>query len=248
MTAPANPSAPALSVLLPVWNAARYLAETVNSVLHQTFDDLEVILLIDEGSEDDSAAVAEALVATIPPGKCGPTVRCWRHPHLGLAAARNLGASLARGRFLLHLDSDDLLTPGSLALRMDALFANPEADLVTGTSLAFVSPELPPEQAARYDLPKGPQAGGLPGTSLVRAAFAERVGPQDIRLSHSSDLDWMIRAQEAGAKILVLPDVVLRRRVHGKNTSLVSNGAASRLKILRAALERRARSGEPAGP
>jgi glycosyltransferase involved in cell wall biosynthesis len=232
-----------LSVLIPIWNGGRYLAEAVNSVLHQGVADLEVILLVDEGSEDDSAAVAEALVAAAP-----PTVRSLPQPHLGLAAARNRGVSLARGRFLLHLDSDDILIPGSLAVLMNALSADPDADLVTGSSLAFVSPEIPPEQAARYDLPKGPQLGGLPGTSIVRAAFAERVGPQDVSLAHSSDLDWMIRAKEAGAKILTLPDVVLRRRIHGRNFSLLSTGAASRLKILRAALERRARAEDPSRP
>lgn len=240
MTPPASQTT--LSVLIPIWNGARYLAEAVNSVLHQGFDDLEVIILVDEGSEDDSATVAETLVAA------APSVRSWPQPHLGLAAARNRGVSLARGRFLLHLDSDDILTPGSLAVLMNALSADPDADLVTGSSQAFVSPEIPPEQAARYDLPKGPQLGGLPGTSLVRAAFAERVGPQDVSLYHSSDLDWMIRAKETGAKILTLPNVVLRRRIHGRNFSLLSNGAASRLKILRAALERRARAEDSSRP
>lgn len=240
MTPPASQTT--LSVLIPIWNGARYLAEAVNSVLYQGVADLEVILLVDEGSEDDSAAVAEALVAA------APSVRSLPQPHLGLAAARNRGVSLARGRFLLHLDSDDILIPGSLAVLMNALSADPDADLVTGLSLAFVSPEIPPEQAARYDLPKGPQLGGLPGTSIVRAAFAERVGPQDVSLAHSSDLDWMIRAKEAGAKVLVLPDVVLRRRIHGRNFSLLSNGASSRLRILRAALERRARAEDPSRP
>lgn len=146
------------------------------------------------------------------------------------------------------MDSDDLLTPGSIAVRLAAMSADPQADMVTGTAVAFVSPEIPPEQANRYDLPKAPQAGGLPGTSLVRASFAARIGPQDPSLPHSGDLDWMIRARESGGRLLVLPDVVLRRRIHGRNTSLVSRGTASRLKILRSALERRARTAGPSQP
>lgn len=246
MTHPATE--PVLSVIIPAWNAARYLGDAITSVLGQGVAGIEVIVLVDEGSEDDSARVAEEFVPTGVAGPSVPTVRCIRHPHMGLAAARNEGASLARGRLLLHLDADDVLTPESLAVRLAILNADPDVDIVTGSAASFVSPEIPADEAARYDLPAGPQQGGLPGTSIVRASFAERVGPQDTSLPHSGDLDWMIRAGEAAAKTVVIPDVVLRRRIHGRNTSLLSKGTASRLRILRAALARRARSENPSLP
>lgn len=233
---------PELSVIIPVRNGARYLGETITSVLHQGVTTLEVLVLVDDASEDDSAAVAEAF--TTPAGALpdGPVVKCVRHPPMSLAAARNEGLALARGPLVLHLDADDLLTPGSIAVRLAVLAADPEVEVVTGAMVSFVSPEIPPEEAARYSLPVAPQRGGLPGTSIVRAACVERVGPQNTSLSHSADLDWMIRAEEAGVKTVFLPDTVLRRRIHGGNMSLLAAGATSRLGIVRAALERRGRS------
>jgi glycosyltransferase involved in cell wall biosynthesis len=243
-----NPPArkPDLSVIIPVRNGGRYLGEAITSVLQEGTEHIEIIILVDESSEDDTARVAGEFATAGTLDSSAPTVRCVSCPHKGLAAARNLGISLARGLLLMHLDADDIVTPGSISVRLSALMANPDADMVTGMMASFVSPELTPEESSRYDLPTGPQRGGLPGASIVRAAFAERVGLQDTSLAQSSDLDWMIRAGEAGAKIIAIPDVVLLRRIHGKNMSLASNGAASRLQILRAAIARRARTGKAA--
>lgn len=234
---------PELTVIIPVRNGARYLGEAIGSVLDQGTSNLELIVLVDDGSEDDSARVAETFT-TLPTAVAGATVvRCVRHPPLSLAAARNEGLKIARGPLVMHMDADDVLTPRSLAVRLAVLAADPEVDMVTGAMVSFVSPEIPPAEAARYALPAAPQRGGLPGTSIFRAACATRVGPQNTTLPHSADLDWMIRAEEAGTKIAFLPDVVLRRRIHGRNTSLLAAGAASRLQIVRAALERRSRPG-----
>ncbi|MEX1114063.1 MAG: glycosyltransferase [Akkermansiaceae bacterium] len=232
-----------MSVIIPVWNGARYLGETVSSVLGQGAKSIEVLILVDDGSEDDSARVAQEFATGEAADSTAPFVCCVAHPHMGLAAARNLGVSLARGGLLLHLDADDLLAPGSISMRLEVLSKNPDADMVTGSMISFTSPELSPEESSRYDLAAGPQKGGLPGTSIVRAAFAQKVGSQNASLAHSADLDWMIRAGEAGVKTINVPDVVLFRRIHGRNTSLSSNASASRLQILRTAMARRAQTG-----
>lgn len=239
---------PELSVLIPVRNGARYLGAAITSVLRQGVPNLEVLVLVDDDSTDNSREVAESFVTPTPTPPGAPSVRCVRHPPLSLAAARNEGVALARGSLLLHLDADDELTPGSLSVRLAVLAAQPEVEMVTGTMISFVSPEVSPAEAARYAVPAGPQRGGLPGTTLLRARCAQRIGPQNTSLPHSADFDWMLRAGEAGAKAVQLPDVVLRRRIHGRNTSLLAHGAASRLGIVRAALARRARpNGASAG-
>lgn len=236
-----------LSVIIPFWNGARYLAEAIASVLDQGLDDIELIL-VDDGSDDESAQVAASFVTTATSLSEAPRIRFYRKPHMGLAAARNFGVSVALSPLLLHLDHDDLLTPGSLSTRLNVFSTHPDLDIVTGMLSTFVSPEIPAEQAARYDVSGQPQQGGLPGASIVRAEFVEKVGPQDTRLPHSSDLDWMIRAREAGARSLVIPELVLRRRIHGRNLSLISSGAENRLQILRAALKRRRLSQEQSHP
>jgi glycosyltransferase involved in cell wall biosynthesis len=104
----ATPSAPAVSVITPVWNAAATLAATVASVRAQAFPDWEM-LLVDDGSTDGSRALGRALAAA------DPRIRVlgWER-NRGTAAARNEGIRAARGRFLAFLDADDLWYPEKL--------------------------------------------------------------------------------------------------------------------------------------
>lgn len=230
---------PVLSVIIPVWNGERYLAEAITSVLDQKAAPALEVIVIDDGSEDDSSVVAEQF---------GPQVRCARVAHGGLAAARNSGIALARGEYLLHFDADDLLPPESIASRM-APFASPAApDLVVGQMFSFVSPDLDCETATRYQVPPGPQRGGLSGATVVRTSFAAKVGELDIRRTHGADLDWMVRAMERGARVVEVSEVVLYRRIHGGNMSLTDGQlAVDRLATVRAALRRRSAEGRSAG-
>lgn len=230
---------PVLSVIIPVWNGERYLAEAITSVLDQKAAPALEVIVVDDGSEDDSSVVAE---------RFGQQVRCARVAHGGLAAARNFGVALARGEYLLHFDADDLLPPESIASRM-ARFACPAApDLVVGQMLSFVSPDLNCETAARYQVPPGPQRGGLSGATVVRTSFAAKVGELDISRTHGADLDWMARAMEHGARVVEVPELFLYRRIHGRNMSLADGQlAVDRLATLRAALRRRSAARRPAG-
>lgn len=224
-------SPPVLSVLIPVFNGERYLAETIGSVLaQQNVPALEVIV-VDDGSEDNSAAVA---------GRFPPRVRCIRVPHRGLAAARNTGWDAARGDYLLHLDADDLLPTDSIALRMAEFNGDAAADLVIGHMESFISPDLDVISASRFAASTAPRRGGLPGATVVRAAFAARVGPFDSRRRHSPDLDWMTRAMECDPRFVEIKAVVLQRRIHETNLSHARGDQdTARLAILRAVLERR---------
>ena len=237
--------APVLSVVIPVWNGERYLAEAIGSVLEQQDAPPLEVIVVDDGSEDQSCAVA---------ARFGPPVRCVRIPHSGLAAARNAGVALARGEYLLHFDADDLLPASSIATRMAAIQGPGAgrqvlaADIVVGQMVSFVSPELEPETASRFRLPPGSQRGGL-NTSLIRAGFAAQVGPFATSRDHGADLDWMVRASECGARVVEIDAVVLRRRIHGANMSLVrGNFERDRLAIIRAALERRRPAQDPQEP
>lgn len=227
---------PVLSVVIPVWNAALYLGEAITSVLTQVGLPAVEVIVVDDGSVDDSAMVADSF---------GPPVRCLRVSHGGLAAARNAGMNRARGRYLLHLDSDDVLPAESIRSRLAAFSAEPETDLVIGQMTSFISPELDDDVASRFTVAPGPQRGGLPGATLVRAEFSSRVGPFDSARDHSPDLDWMARAMEHRPRVVELPSVVLRRRIHGANLSLRQDRvAADRLAVIRSTLRRRQDPGE----
>lgn len=100
-----------VSVVMPAYNSARTLAESIESVLAQTWGDLE-LLIVDDGSSDDSAGIAESYAAT------SPRVRVWRGGRRGVVAARNLATRNARGRFIAYCDSDDLWHPEKVARQL----------------------------------------------------------------------------------------------------------------------------------
>lgn len=222
-----------ISVLIPTFNAAKYLAETLESVLAQDWPALEVIVC-DDGSEDDSVAVAR---------RADPKIVVAPGPHRGLAATRNRAIALARGQWLLHLDADDLLEPGAIATLAREFL--PEYDLVVGRLKAFISPDLPSEVAARFAVPAEPQSGHLPGTTLTRRAVFETFGLLDEDYTIGADLAWFAKARDMGAAIHHIDDIVLRRRIHGNNQSLSGRNewSASVLRTVRDAMRRKREQG-----
>ncbi len=224
-----------LSVIVPTYNAKAYLAETLASVLEQNWQPLE-LLVVDDGSSDRSIPVAESF---------GSSIRVLACPHRGLAATRNSGIMAARGEFLLHLDADDLLTPNSIAIRMRHFASDATLDIVTGKLVCFLSPEMTVEERNRYMVPADPQQGHLPGAAIIRSAAFDRFGPLDERFEVNADLDWSVRAQDEGARIQLIDNVVLKRRIHGRNQTIARKREldTSRLQILRASLARRRKAG-----
>ena len=113
-------SSPRVSVLMTVWNGAKYIAESIESILRQTFEDFEFII-IDDGSTDTTCEVIESFH--------DPRIRLIRRPHEGVIAAANFGAAQARGFYIARLDADDISLPERLALQVAALDKNPRAVL-----------------------------------------------------------------------------------------------------------------------
>jgi glycosyltransferase involved in cell wall biosynthesis len=222
-----------MSVIVPAYNAEAYLAETLASVLRQNWEPLE-LLVVDDGSSDRTVAVAKDF------GDLARVIAC---SHRGLAATRNSGITAAHGEFILHLDADDLLTPMSIFTRMQHFTAEATFDMVVGKLMCFLSPELSNEERARYAMPPDPQQGHLPGAAIIRAAAFDKYGLLDERLAVNADLDWWVRARDEGARVRLIEDVVVKRRIHGKNLTLMSKAEldASRLQIVRASLARRRR-------
>ena len=126
----ANADSPAVSCVLIFLDGARYIDDAIRSVVGQTgFDDWELIL-VDDGSTDDSTAMAKAWAMT-DPGR----IRYIDHPghqNRGMSASRNLGVSAAEGAYIGFLDCDDVWLPSALAHRMRVAAAHPMASVVVG--------------------------------------------------------------------------------------------------------------------
>jgi glycosyltransferase involved in cell wall biosynthesis len=114
-------SKPVVSVILPVYNVQPFVRAAIDSVLSQSFDSLELIV-IDDGSTDGTAAEVERI------GDERVMLAC--QDHRGVAATRNAAVKMARGRYIAFMDGDDVWLPGKLRADVDYLDSHPEADLI----------------------------------------------------------------------------------------------------------------------
>lgn len=208
-------AAPLVTVVIPAYNAARFLASAIDSVLAQTVRDLEVIV-VDDGSQDGTSTIAE---------RYGSMVRCIRQPNQGVSGARNRGASASSGRYIAYLDADDEWRPRKLELQLDLLAAKPRAvACFAGTELfddrsgrrAVVPYRVVDDMVERLLL-SGSVIGNASAVLMPRATL-ERVGGFDPSFSQSADWDMWLRLARLGELALV-EDVVVRCRVHGGRMS-----------------------------
>ena len=155
------PTAPAVSAIVIFLNEERFLYEAVQSVLMQTADDWE-LLLVDDGSTDASSTIASSFAARYP-----DRIRYLEHPqhaNLGMSASRNLGIEHARGRFVALLDADDVWLPHKLAEQKELLDARPEAGMLYGRSRYWFSWSGRPKDTKRDFMP----VTGVPSGTLVQ--------------------------------------------------------------------------------
>lgn len=208
---------PRVSVIVAFHDRVDYLEGAVASVVSQG-PDLDVVL-VDDGSTDGSSAVAAAFV---------PPARLVRQPNLGCAAAWNAGLDLAAGELVAFCDSDDLWVPGRmgpLLARLDGDTGGAPVDVVFGYTDEFLSPEVGPDDPGPTGLalraPRRHTFAPVSGAMVARRSVFERVGRFDPGLRQGHWVDWYARLRDGEVPVAVVPDVVLRRRLHGGNSSLV---------------------------
>jgi glycosyltransferase involved in cell wall biosynthesis len=133
-----------VSVVIPLFNKAKYIERTLRSVLAQTYNDFEIIV-VDDGSEDGSDRIVEAIK--------DPRIRLIRQENAGPGSARNRGIELAQGQFIAFLDADDLWLPGKLHDQTTFMLKHPEVGLsatnyiILGGATDKPQWRLPPEQS-----------------------------------------------------------------------------------------------------
>ncbi|MDR3117776.1 MAG: glycosyltransferase family 2 protein [Puniceicoccales bacterium] len=195
-----------ISIVIPAWNAARYLEETIRSVHGQDTAPME-ILLADDGSEDGGGDLAEALGCTV-----------LRQEWKGPAAARNLALARARGDLVLFLDADDLLEPHALSTLLAPLAADEGLQVAKAMALDFPSPDLSPDEVLRLRPRREPYAGLLSGCVLLRRSALEILGNFDETLTTGEGVDWLLRMGDRAVRSMQLPTVTVRRRLHRNNS------------------------------
>lgn len=219
-----------ITTILPVYNGEKYLAEAVDSILSQTHRPQEIII-IDDGSTDNTAAVAQLF---------GEPVHYHYQSNQGAGAARNNGADRARGDVLAFLDADDLWVETKLARQIQALAADPTLDMVFGYVQQFHSPELPDEVKQQIKIPAEIVPGQHVGAMLIRREAFQKVGPFKTDWEIGEFIDWYARAEELRLKSLMLPEVVMKRRLHKDSQGTYKREhQKAYVRVLKAALDRR---------
>jgi glycosyltransferase involved in cell wall biosynthesis len=219
-----SPETPFFSVVIPVYNRANVFAMALQSVLDQTEQDFEVIV-VDDGSRDDPKAAIDRYSDS--------RIRFVRQDNKGGGAARNTGIDLARGRFIAFLDSDDWFLPSHLATMRqllegtDGVVGYAKLIVDRGKGRTFIKPPRairPGEHMATYLLC---DRGFVPTTTLVvGAAMARRVRYSEA-LPYAQDTDFAIRLFLAGCKFVMSeePAAVWRDAFNPNRASAGRKGA-----------------------
>ena len=181
---------PALvSVVVPCFNQAHFLPEAIESVLAQTYPNVETIV-VDDGSTDNTSAVAERY----------PGVRAVRQHNQGLAAARNAGLNVATGAYVVFLDADDLLLPDALTVGVRALEERPEVAFVFGYTMFVMDDgsEAPPPHRPKITGEYYPALlAGCPimppASVMFRRSIFDEMKPFDQALTAAEDYELYYR-------------------------------------------------------
>ena len=209
-------STPSVSVVMPLYNTMKYVAEAIESILLQTFTDFELIV-VDNGSTDGSLEYARSLT--------DQRVRVITEEARGAGWATNAGFKASRAELVAIMDADDVAHPDRLRQEVEFMNANPEVVLL-GTRFAFLvgSETVPvPPQPREHEQICEALASGRPvvcNPSLMARAWAVRaVG--FIRLpGDGADFDFFLRMSEVG-KVYNLPALLHYYRLHDESTSIV---------------------------
>jgi glycosyltransferase involved in cell wall biosynthesis len=208
-------TAPAVSVVIPVYNAAAYLPAAVESVLGQSFKDTELIV-VDDGSTDGTPEVLS---------QYGPRVRYLRQDNRGVAEARNRGIAQSRGRYVAFLDADDTWVLEKLDRQIGALAGAVEYRACYG-AYAACDEQLQPLAVQRSvrlgsaleDLLLRGNVVGNPGSVLCERSLLAVIGGFDPELGQCADWDMWIRLATV-TEFLYLDEPLVNYRQHALNMS-----------------------------
>jgi glycosyltransferase involved in cell wall biosynthesis len=189
---------PAVSIIMPAYNVAPYIAAAIQSALAQTYRDFELIV-VDDGSKDRTADVVKAMTRE------DARIRLVQQANRGLAGARNTALRAARGEMFALLDSDDVWEPEFLEAQLRILEARPDIDIVTGNGWYLEGPRHGQLARPYPDQRPDPVLASIIGDewsvfimSVMRRRVYTAIGPFDEEMRSNEDYDFWLRAAVAG--------------------------------------------------
>jgi glycosyltransferase involved in cell wall biosynthesis len=210
-------SSPKISVVMPVYNAAPYLAESIGSILNQTFRDFEFII-VNDGSTDDTASILAKYEES------DGRIRVYHQENQGTAAARNHGCHLARGKYIATMDADDISLPRRFEKQLDHFQKHPQIGIL-GTWIYTMDQNAslrrtwcPPTNAKMLQWTLFFGVCVAAPSVLMRREVMEKVNFYRSVTSGVEDVDLWLRASSI-TEFGNVPEVLLKYRVWEGNTS-----------------------------
>jgi glycosyltransferase involved in cell wall biosynthesis len=217
-----------ISVIMPAFNAEKYISEAIYSVLHQSWPPTEIIV-VDDGSTDGTRKIVEKF----------SVIRYVYQDNAGVSAALNRGVQLAVSENIAFISADDVWKLDKLRLQKQQLAKSPFA-LVFGHMRNFTSPDLAPNEAASIFCPKDPMPAYSAGTLLTRLETFNMIGPFNEDFKVGEFMEWYGRANDLQIEAVMLEEVVSLRRLHNSNHSKAAiRNRKSYAPALKAILDRR---------
>lgn len=221
-----------VTVLMPAYNAERFIAEAIESVLSQTYEDFELIV-IDDGSSDSTYEIAVRYA------RMDKRVKVISHANVGMGASLNKGLHLAGTELVLRMDADDVMMPNRIEGQVDFMLRHP--DVAVASSLVYYINEQgevigknsndlkTPDDLKRY-LSAGEMIGFHHPAVIMRKSVVLNIGGYRPQFWPADDIDLWIRIAERGYVLLVQQEYLLKYRIHGSSIS-VRGIAEARLKV-----------------
>jgi glycosyltransferase involved in cell wall biosynthesis len=197
-----------VSVIIPVYNGERYLAEAIDSAFAQEYRPLEIVV-VDDGSTDGSADIARSYA----------DVRYIHRPNGGPAAARNTGISASAGEFIAFLDHDDIWVSNKLSIEVELLVTHSQLGCVMSRAQLFLDDLKEWPAWVTLGLEGAATHTHLQSALVVRRDVFNRIGLFDEKYRVAEDTEWLMRASDADIEITYMVPALLRRRVHSGNLS-----------------------------
>ncbi len=237
-TGDAEGTPPNVSIVMPVKNCARFLADALRSVREQTYRDFEVIVIDGHSSDQTEAVVRDCTDIGDRP------LRYSIQAGEGLGDARNAGVSMARGCLIAFLDADAWWVPNKLELQVGGLSAEPSLQCCLGCVGFSLEPGTQPRPGYGPEKLERDQTGLTPGALLARRELFHALGGFDSTLAIGCDSDWFARALDRGVGMAVVPEAILFKRIHRDNLSArTSRYRRDMLTVLRQSVLRKRRKG-----
>jgi glycosyltransferase involved in cell wall biosynthesis len=219
---------PLISVIIAVYNGDRFLKQAIESVLSQSYSNVEIIVL-DDGSTDLSAQIAKSYSQVV----------YQYQTNAGVASARNAALKIAKGDYISFLDSDDFYHPDKLKKQLNHLGSNSSIDcsMVYVDNFLEEGHEITPELEDYFFNQE--KLSFI--TFLTLRSIFDKVGDFNITYKRGSDCEWLTRARELELRLEPIPEALLKRRIHDTNLTVTGrkDDKQMRFRILKESMKRK---------